>query len=163
MRELRDRPELRFEMLLDVCGVDYSTYGDGAWQGPRFAAVYHLLSLAQQSRGCACARSPPMTTFPMLSEPRRRRGHRRTGSSARRSTSTASSSTGIRTFAACLTDYGFVGHPFRKDFPLSGYVEMRYDPEQKPRDLPAGDRSSRAKSRRGSFAKKTTAIPNSDC
>ena len=50
MRELRDRPELRFEMLIDVCGVDYSTFGEGAWEGRRFAAVYHLLSLAQNWR-----------------------------------------------------------------------------------------------------------------
>jgi NADH-quinone oxidoreductase subunit C len=129
MRELRDRPELRFEMLLDVCGVDYSTYGDGAWQGPRFAAIYHLLSLSNNHRLRVRAFAAD-DDFPILSSlvdvwP-----------SANWFEREAFDLYGIvfdghPDLRRLLTDYGFVGHPFRKDFPLSGYVEMRYDPEQK--------------------------------
>jgi NADH-quinone oxidoreductase subunit C len=129
MRALRDLPELRFEMLLDVCGVDYSTYGDGAWQGSRFAAVYHLLSLSNNHRLRVRAFATD-DDFPILSSlvdvwP-----------SANWFEREAFDLYGIvfdghPDLRRLLTDYGFVGHPFRKDFPLSGYVEMRYDPEQK--------------------------------
>jgi NADH-quinone oxidoreductase subunit C len=129
MRALRDRPELRFEMLLDVCGVDYSTYGDGAWQGSRFAAVYHLLSLANNHRlrVRAFAKDDDFPILPSLVD---------VWPSANWFEREAFDLYGIvfdghPDLRRLLTDYGFVGHPFRKDFPLSGYVEMRYDPEQK--------------------------------
>jgi len=128
MRELRDRPELRFEMLIDVCGVDYSTFGEGAWEGRRFAAVYHLLSLAQNWRLRVRVFAPD-DDFPVLPSvidvwPAANWFERE-----------AFDLYGIvfdghPDLRRLLTDYGFVGHPFRKDFPLSGYVEMRYDPEQ---------------------------------
>jgi len=128
MRELRDRPELRFEMLIDVCGVDYSTFGEGVWEGRRFAAVYHLLSLAQNWRLRVRAFAPD-DDFPVLPSvidvwPAANWFERE-----------AFDLYGIvfdghPDLRRLLTDYGFVGHPFRKDFPLSGYVEMRYDPEQ---------------------------------
>jgi NADH-quinone oxidoreductase subunit C len=126
---LRDRPELRFEMLVDLCGVDYSTYGDGAHEGPRFAVVYHLLSLANNWRLRVRAFAPD-DDFPMV------------GSAveiwpvANWFEREAFDLYGI-VFAGhpdlrrLLTDYGFIGHPFRKDFPLSGHVEVRYDPEQR--------------------------------
>ncbi len=129
MRALRDRPELRFEMLLDVCGVDYSTYGDGAWQGSRFAAVYHLLSLSNNHRlrVRAFATDDAFPILPSLVD---------LWPSANWFEREAFDLYGIvfdghPDLRRLLTDYGFVGHPFRKDFPLSGYVEMRYDPEQK--------------------------------
>ncbi|MCC7039561.1 MAG: NADH-quinone oxidoreductase subunit C [Burkholderiales bacterium] len=129
MRELRDRPELRFETLIDVCGVDYSTYGDGVWDGPRFAAVYHLLSVTHNWR----LRVRVFATdddFPVVASivdvwPCANWFERE-----------AFDLYGIvfeghPDLRRILTDYGFVGHPFRKDFPISGHVEMRYDPEQK--------------------------------
>ena len=129
MRDLRDRPELRFETLIDVCGVDYSAFGNGAWEGPRFASVYHLLSLTHNSR----LRVRVFATdddFPVIASvvdvwPAANWFERE-----------AFDLYGIvydghPDLRRLLTDYGFVGHPFRKDFPVSGYVEMRYDPEQK--------------------------------
>jgi NADH-quinone oxidoreductase subunit C len=129
MRTLRDRPELRFEMLIDVCGVDYSTYGDGAWAGARFAAVYHLLSLANnyRLRVRTFAKDDDFPILPSIVD---------VWPSANWFEREAFDLYGIvfdghPDLRRLLTDYGFVGHPFRKDFPLSGYVEMRYDPEQK--------------------------------
>jgi len=129
MRMLRDRPELRFEMLLDVCGVDYSAYGDGAWQGARFAAVYHLLSLSNNHRlrVRAFAADDDFPILPSMVD---------VWPSANWFEREAFDLYGIvfeghPDLRRLLTDYGFVGHPFRKDFPVSGYVEMRYDPEQK--------------------------------
>ena len=128
MRDLRDRPELRFATLIDVCGVDYSAYGNGAPEGPRFAAVYHLLSLAHNRRLRVRAFAPD-DDFPVLPSvidvwPVANWFERE-----------AFDLYGIvfeghPDLRRLLTDYGFVGHPFRKDFPLSGHVEMRYDPEQ---------------------------------
>jgi NADH-quinone oxidoreductase subunit C len=128
MRMLRDRPELRFEMLIDLCGVDYATYGSGAWEGPRFAAVSHLLSLANNWR-LRVRTFAPDDDFPVVPSvidiwP-----------SANWFEREAFDLYGIMfpghpDLRRLLTDYGFVGHPFRKDFPLSGHVEMRYDPEQ---------------------------------
>jgi NADH-quinone oxidoreductase subunit C len=128
MRELRDRPELRFDMLIDVCGVDYSTFGDGAWEGRRFAAVYHLLSLAQNWRLRVRVFAPD-DDFPVLPSVND------VWPAANWFEREAFDLYGIvfdghPDLRRLLTDYGFVGHPFRKDFPLSGYVEMRYDPEQ---------------------------------
>jgi len=126
MQELRDRPALRFEMLIDVCGVDYSTYA-GA-DGQRFAAVYHLLSLANNHR----LRVRTFATddeFPVLPSvvdiwPAANWFEREAFDLY------GIMFTGHPDLRRLLTDYGFVGHPFRKDFPLSGYVEMRFDPEQ---------------------------------
>ena len=114
MRLLRDRPELRFESLIDLCGVDYSTYGGGGRDGPRFAVVCHLLSLANNWR-LRVRTFAPDDEFPVLPSlvdvwPAMFTGH--------------------PDLRRLLTDYGFIGHPFRKDFPLSGHVEMRYDPDQ---------------------------------
>jgi len=154
-RQLRDHPSMRFEELIDICGVDYSQYGyseggrpiqtfsgqqalseyvpDPAretarrWDGPRFAVVYHLLSLTHNTRlrlrvfpeedsllvpsvveVWPCANWFEREAFDLFGivfegHPDLRR---------------------------ILTDYGFIGHPFRKDFPLVGHVEMRYDPEK---------------------------------
>ncbi len=123
---LRDEPEFAFEQLIDLCGVDYSEYGNGSWSGPRFAVVYHLLSVRNNHRirlRCFCDDELPVVPsviniwnsvnwfereafdlFGILFE-----GH--------------------PDLRRILTDYGFIGHPFRKDFPISGHVEMRYDPE----------------------------------
>jgi NADH-quinone oxidoreductase subunit C len=127
MRALRDHPALRFEQLIDLCGMDWSAYGDGAWDGARFAVGLHLLSVSTTG-GCACAPSAPDDDFPVLPRDRlaggqlvRARGLRPVRHRVR----------GPPDLRRILTDYGFVGHPFRKDFPVSGYVEMRYDPEQK--------------------------------
>jgi NADH-quinone oxidoreductase subunit C len=124
---IRDRPELRFEALIDLCGVDYSTYGGGGI-GRRFAVVYHLLSLANNARLRVRVFAPD-DAFPMVPSavdiwP-----------SANWFEREAFDLFGIMfpghpDLRRILTDYGFVGHPFRKDFPLSGHVEMRYDPEQ---------------------------------
>ena len=128
MRRLRDAAGFRFELLIDVCGVDYSAYGNLPRDGPRFAAVYHLLSLANNAR-LRVRSFAPDDDFPVLPSvidvwP-----------SANWFEREAFDLYGI-VFAGhpdlrrLLTDYGFVGHPFRKDFPISGHVEMRYDPEQ---------------------------------
>lgn len=129
MQKLRDHPATRFEELLDLCGVDYSAYGDGAWQGPRFAAVSHLLSVTHNWRVRVRVFCPD-DDLPVLSS--------LTGvwSSANWYEREAFDLYGILfeghdDLRRILTDYGFIGHPFRKDFPVSGYVEMRYDEEQK--------------------------------
>ncbi len=129
LRALRDHQELRFEILADLCGVDYSTYGGGAREGPRFAVVYHLLSLAHNWRLRVRAFAPE-DEFPVVPSavdiwPCANWFERE-----------AFDLFGIMfpghpDLRRILTDYGFVGHPFRKDFPISGHVEMRYDPEQK--------------------------------
>ena len=125
---LRDAPELRFELLIDLCGVDYSAYGDGRWEGRRYAVVYHFLSLAHNQRlrlRVFCQDDD----FPVLDSVAE------VWSSANWYEREAFDLYGI-VFAGhpdlrrILTDYGFIGYPFRKDFPLSGNVEMRYDPEQ---------------------------------
>ena len=128
-RTLRDDERLRFDTLVDLCGVDYSAWRDGGWSGARFAAVSHLLSVDKnwrvRLRVFATDDDHPMLAslidlwpsvgwfereafdlFGILFE-----GH--------------------PDLRRILTDYGFVGHPFRKDFPISGHVEMRYDPEQR--------------------------------
>jgi NADH-quinone oxidoreductase subunit C len=129
MTSLRDAAELKFESLIDVCGVDYSTYGDGAWDGKRFAAVYHLLSLAhnRRLRVRAFAADDGFPVLPSVQD---------IWPVANWFEREAFDLYGIvfdghPDLRRLLTDYGFVGHPFRKDFPLSGYVEVRYDPEQR--------------------------------
>jgi NADH-quinone oxidoreductase subunit C len=129
MQALRDDPSLHFEELVDLCGVDYSTYGEGAWDGLRFAAVSHLLSLEHNWRVRVRVFAPDddMPVIPTVTNIWR---------SANWYEREAFDLFGIMfeghgDLRRILTDYGFIGHPFRKDFPISGYVEMRYDPEQK--------------------------------
>jgi NADH-quinone oxidoreductase subunit C len=128
-RMLRDHPDLRFEQLMDLAGVDYSTWGEGAWSGPRFAAVCHLNSVSKNWR-LRLRVFAPDDDFPVLPS--------LVGvwDSANWYEREAFDLYGILfeghpDLRRILTDYGFVGHPFRKDFPISGYVEMRYDPEQR--------------------------------
>ena len=128
LRLLRDRPELRFEMLVDLCGVDYSTYGDGAREGPRFAVVYHLLLLANNWRVRVRAFVPD-DAFPVIATaidiwPAANWFEREAFDLY------GIVFSGHPDLRRLLTDYGFIGHPFRKDFPLPGHVEVRYDPEQ---------------------------------
>jgi NADH-quinone oxidoreductase subunit C len=129
MRTLRDRPDLRFELMIDLCGVDYSAYGNGAHEGPRFAVVCHLLSLANNRRLRVRAFAAD-DEFPVLASlvdvwPAANWFEREAFDLY------GIMFTGHPDLRRLLTDYGFVGHPFRKDFPLTGHVEMRYDPEQK--------------------------------
>ena len=126
---LRDDPSLRFEQLLDLCGVDYSTYGDGSWDGLRFAAVSHLLSIEHNWRVRVRAFAPD-DAMPLLASVVK------VWRAANWYEREAFDLFGIlfeghNDLRRILTDYGFIGHPFRKDFPVTGYVEMRYDPEQK--------------------------------
>jgi len=125
---MRDRPELRFELLADLCGVDYSTYGGQGREGPRFAVVYHLLSLANNWRLRVRCFAPD-DAFPVVPSAVA------VWPCANWFEREAFDLFGIMfpghpDLRRILTDYGFVGHPFRKDFPISGHVEMRYDPEQ---------------------------------
>ena len=129
MTTLRDRPELRFEQLSDLCGVDYSTYGDGAYIGQRFGVVYHLLSYANNWRLRVRAYATD-DEFPVVDSVIN------IWPSANWFEREAFDLFGIifsghPDLRRILTDYGFIGHPFRKDFPISGNVEMRYDPDQK--------------------------------
>lgn len=128
MTALRDEPDLGFEELIDLCGVDYSTYGDGSWQGKRFAAVSHLLSIAHNWRLRVRVFAED-DEFPAVDSV--------TGvwKSVNWFEREAFDLYGIAfvghdDLRRILTDYGFIGHPFRKDFPISGHVEMRYDPDQ---------------------------------
>lgn len=127
--QLRDDADFAFEQCVDLCGVDYRSYRNQPWDGPRFAVVLHLLSLKHNRRlrvRTFCGNDD----FPQLD-------------------SLVDVWNGLNWFEReafdlfgvvfvghpdlrrVLTDYGFIGHPFRKDFPISGYVEMRYDDEQK--------------------------------
>lgn len=130
-RTLRDDPVFAFEQIMDVCGVDYLEYGRespaGLRKGPRFAAVYHLLSLRHNRR--LCLRAYLDDESPMIASV--------TGiwNSANWYEREAFDLFGIvfeghPDLRRILTDYGFIGHPFRKDFPLIGRVEMRYDAEK---------------------------------
>jgi NADH-quinone oxidoreductase subunit C len=129
MRTLRDDASLKFEQLMDLCGVDYADYGDGAWNGPRFAAVAHLLSITNNWRVRVRVFAPD-DDLPVVS-----------------SVTTIWNSAdwfereafdlyglvfeGHPDLRRILTDYGFRGHPLRKDFPTTGYTEVRYDEAQK--------------------------------
>jgi NADH-quinone oxidoreductase subunit C len=129
IRLLRDDERLRFEQCIDLCGVDYSTYGNGAWQGKRFAVVLHLLSVTHNWR-LRLRTFCPDDDLPMVASAIE------VWPSVGWFEREAFDLFGIvfeghPDLRRILTDYGFVGHPFRKDFPISGYVEMRYDPEQK--------------------------------
>jgi NADH-quinone oxidoreductase subunit C len=126
---LRDTPVLAFDLMIDLCGVDYSAYKDGAWEGRRFAVVVQLLSVQRNHRlrvRTFCA-DDELPILPSLMEiwPAVNWFERE-----------AFDMFGIvfdghPDLRRILTDYGFIGHPFRKDFPISGHVEMRYDPELK--------------------------------
>ncbi|RMC92391.1 NADH-quinone oxidoreductase subunit C [Aquitalea palustris] len=125
---LRDHAELSFEQLIDLCGMDYSAYRDEAWDGPRFAVVYHLLSLKHNLR-IRLRVFAEDDSFPLLASVNP------VWNAANWFEREAFDLFGIvfeghPDLRRILTDYGFVGHPFRKDFPLSGHVEMRYDPTQ---------------------------------
>ena len=126
--QLRNHAELQFEQLVDLCGVDYSDYADGQWQGAKYAVVLHLLSvnLNQRVRLKVFAQDDDFPVLPTLVD---------VWPAANWYEREAFDLFGIMfenhpDLRRILTDYGFVGHPFRKDFPMIGNVEMRYDPEQ---------------------------------
>ena len=128
-RRLRDDASLAFEQLIDLAGVDYLSYGEGEWDGARYAVVMHLLSITHNWRVrvrtfCPDDELPLVVSVTDV------------WAAANWFEREAFDLYGIvfeghPDLRRILTDYGFVGHPFRKDFPISGYVEMRYDPEQK--------------------------------
>jgi len=127
--KLRDQPGLRFEEMIDLCGMDYQTYGEKPRVASRFAVVIHLLSIQNNWRlrlrtYCADDELPLVASLTEV------------WPAAGWYEREAFDLYGIVfdghvDLRRILTDYGFAGHPFRKDFPISGYVEMRYDPEQK--------------------------------
>ena len=126
---LRDHADLKFEQNVDLCGVDYSSYKDQAWEGPRFCVVSHLLSVSKNWRVRLKVFAPDdeMPVVASLTD---------VWSSVNWFEREAFDLYGILfeghdDLRRILTDYGFIGHPFRKDFPVSGHVEMRYDDEQK--------------------------------
>lgn len=128
-QKLKEIPELGFEQLLDLCGVDYQEFEDGTWSGLRFAVVSHLLSVKNNWR-LRLITFVPNDDFPVI------QSLTSVWSSANWYEREAFDFFGIifeghDDLRRILTDYGFIGHPFRKDFPVSGQVEMRYDPEQK--------------------------------
>ena len=125
---LRDAVGCQFEQLMDLCGVDYSDYGDGQYEGPRFCVVSHLLSISlnQRVRLKVFATDDAMPMVASVND---------IWNSANWFEREAFDLFGIvfeghNDLRRILTDYGFIGHPFRKDFPTSGHVEMRYDAEQ---------------------------------
>ena len=128
-RLLRDAPGCRFEQLIDLCGMDYSDYREGEWEGERFCVVSHLLSVSLNQR-VRLKVFVPNEDLPVVDS--------LTGiwNAATWFEREAFDLYGIvfeghDDLRRILTDYGFIGHPFRKDFPVSGHVEMRYDEEQK--------------------------------
>lgn len=127
--KLRDTAGLKFDQLIDLCGMDYSAYGGKETHPQRFAAVVHLLSveLNQRVRIRVYAPDDQMPVLDSVVD---------VWTAANWFEREAFDLYGILfvnhpDLRRILTDYGFVGHPFRKDFPVSGYVEMRYDEEQK--------------------------------
>ncbi|MGA0608783.1 NADH-quinone oxidoreductase subunit C [Caldimonas sp. KR1-144] len=131
-RTLQSNEALSFEQLIDLCGLDYSGYKDGASplaEGPRFAVVSHLLSVRHnwRVRLRVFAADDGLPVVPSVTP---------IWNAANWFEREAFDLYGIvfdghEDLRRILTDYGFIGHPFRKDFPISGHVEMRYDPEQK--------------------------------
>lgn len=129
MQTLRDHEDLHFESLVDLCGVDYSTYKNEVWQGRRFATVSQLVSVKhnQRVRVRVWSQDDDLPLVPSVVN---------IYNSADWYEREAFDMYGIifnehPDLRRILTDYGFVGHPFRKDFPVSGYVEMRYDETEK--------------------------------
>jgi NADH-quinone oxidoreductase subunit C len=126
---LRDDVGLRFDTLIDLCGVDWRDWGDGAHDGARFSVAMHLLSVEKNWRVRVHSFCPD-DDFPLL--PSVVSVWPAAGWFEREAFDLYGIIfEGHADLRRILTDYGFVGHPFRKDFPISGYVEMRYDPEQK--------------------------------
>ena len=128
-KTLRDDPACSFEQLVDLCGVDYSEYKDGAYEGARYCVVIHLLSVSlnQRIRVKVFAADDAFPSLPSVNE---------LWNSANWFEREAFDLFGIvfeghNDLRRILTDYGFIGHPFRKDFPTTGHVEMRYDAESK--------------------------------
>lgn len=126
---LRDHPACRFEQLIDLCGVDYSEYKMGDWDGLRYAVVSHLLSVSlnQRVRLRVFAPDDDLPEVDSLND---------VWGAANWFEREAFDLYGIvfighADLRRILTDYGFIGHPFRKDFPVSGHVEMIYDAEKK--------------------------------
>ena len=126
---LRDAAGCSFEQLIDLCGVDYSEYKDGAYEGARFCVVLHLLSVSlnQRLRLKVFALNDDFPVVASVND---------VWNSANWFEREAFDLFGIvfeghNDLRRILTDYGFIGHPFRKDFPLTGHVEMRYDAESK--------------------------------
>jgi NADH-quinone oxidoreductase subunit C len=126
--ELRDSPALKFEQLIDLCGLDYSAYG-GAWDGQRFAVVYHLLSITHNWR-LRVRTFAPDDDFPVVDSVLDVWSSANWYDEREAFDLYGIVFTGHPDLRRILTDYGFIGHPFRKDFPVSGNVEMRYDPDQ---------------------------------
>lgn len=128
-KTLRDDPALKFEQLIDLCGLDYSSYKDQSWDGPRYCAVSHLLSVSLNWRVRLKVFAPDddVPVVASLTE---------VWAGANWFEREAFDMIGMifeghEDLRRILTDYGFIGHPLRKDFPVSGHVEMRYDAEQK--------------------------------
>jgi len=129
---LRDEPDFVFEILVDLCAVDYQAYGqetdeEPVWTGQRFAVVYHLLSIRNNERlrirvwlDDAAPRITTMSGVWNVADWYEREAFDLFGVMF----------DGHPDLRRILTDYGFIGHPFRKDFPLSGHVEMRYDADK---------------------------------
>lgn len=128
MQQLQQAQGCRFDTLIDLCGVDYSDYGNGVWEGPRFGVVVQLLSvqLNQRVRVRCLAEDDDFPVLPSLI------GIWRSANWYEREAFDLYGIVfdGHDDLRRILTDYGFIGHPFRKDFPLSGHVEMRYDEAQ---------------------------------
>ena len=129
MKTLRDAPDCRFEILIDLCALDYSAYKDVGTDGPRYAVVSHLLSVSlnQRVRVRVFCQDDDFPVVDSLSD---------MWGSANWFEREAFDLFGVvfeghTDLRRILTDYGFIGHPFRKDFPLSGHVEMTYDTEQR--------------------------------
>ena len=126
---LRDSEACKFEQLIDLCGIDYSDYKDGQYDGLRYCVSSHLLSVSLNQRvrlKVFCADDD----FPVVDSVNE------IWNAANWFEREAFDLFGIifeghNDLRRILTDYGFIGHPFRKDFPTTGNVEMRYDPEQK--------------------------------
>ncbi|PAT38759.1 NADH-quinone oxidoreductase subunit C [Vandammella animalimorsus] len=129
MQQLQQAQGCRFDTLIDLCGVDYSDYGNGLWEGPRFGVVVQLLSvqLNQRVRVRCLAEDDDFPVLPSLI------GIWRSANWYEREAFDLYGIVfdGHDDLRRILTDYGFIGHPFRKDFPLSGHVEMRYDEAQR--------------------------------
>ena len=129
MQTLRDAPACQFEQLIDLCGMDYSTYAEVGTDGPRFGVVVHLLSVSLNQRVRVMVLCPD-DDLPLVDSVND------LWNSANWYEREAFDLFGILfeghlDLRRILTDFGFIGHPFRKDFPTSGHVEMRYDAEQK--------------------------------
>ena len=128
-RLLRDDPALKFEQLMDLCGLDFSDYRNEPNEGPRYCVVLHLLSITHNWRVRLKVFAPDddLPAIDSVTE---------IWSSANWFEREAFDLYGIifeghLDLRRILTDYGFIGHPMRKDFPVTGHVEMRYDPETK--------------------------------